>query len=202
MTKNEFLDILRSREKLFGLSEEDIAQSISFYGELIDDRIEDGMSEEDAVADVGSPEEIAAQILSEIPLSKLVKEKIKPSRRLRAWEIVLLAVGSPIWLVLLIVSLAVLISLFAVLWSMVVLVWAVGVALVGAFLLGIAALVLLCMQGSVGAGLVIFGFGVFCAGLAVFLWFGAMAATKGAWWLSKKTPFWIKSLFVGKEKGV
>ncbi len=202
MTKNEFLDILRSREKLFGLSEEDIAQSISFYGELIDDRIEDGMSEEDAVADVGSPEEIAAQILSEIPLSKLVKEKIKPSRRLRAWEIVLLSVGSPIWLVLLIVSLAVLISLCAVLWSLVVLVWAVGVALVGAFLLGIAALVLLCMHGSVGAGLVIFGLGVFCAGLAVFLWFGAMAATKGAWWLSKKTPFWIKSLFIGKEKGV
>ena len=98
MTKNEFMNALRSREELFGLPEEDIARSLSFYEELINDRMEEGMSEEEAVADVGNPKEIAAQILSEIPLSKLVKKKMKPSRRLRAWEIVLLALGSPLWL--------------------------------------------------------------------------------------------------------
>ena len=200
MTKNEFLNILHSREELFGLPEEDIERSLSFYEELIDDRIEEGMSEEEAVAAVGDPREIAAQILSEIPLSKLVKEKMKPSRRLRAWEIVLLAVGSPIWLALLISAAAVVISLYAVLWSLVASVWAVGVALAGSFLLSIAALVLLCIQGSVGAGLVLLGLGVFCAGLAVFLWFGAIAATKGAWWLSKKFLLLVKCCFVRKEK--
>ena len=46
MTKNEFIEKLRAREVLFGLPEEDIARSISFYGELIDDRMEEGMSEE------------------------------------------------------------------------------------------------------------------------------------------------------------
>ncbi|MBO5938178.1 MAG: DUF1700 domain-containing protein [Clostridia bacterium] len=202
MTKNEFMDILRSREALFGLPEEDIARSLSFYEELIDDRMEEGMSEEEAVADVGDPREIAAQILSEIPLSKLVKERIKPSRRLRAWEIVLLAVGSPIWLALLISVVAILVSLYAVLWSMVAVVWAVVAVLVGTFLVGIAALVLLCIQGSVGTGLILLGLGTVCGGLSLFCWFGAMAATKGAWWLSKKTPFWIKSLFIGKEKEV
>ena len=201
MTKNEFMNILRSREELFGMTEEDIARSLSFYEELIDDRIEEGMSEEEAVADVGDPREIAAQILSEIPLSKLVKKKIKPSRRLRAWEIVLLAVGSPIWLTLLIAAVVIVFALYAVLWSLVASVWAVGVALAGSFLLSIAALVLLCIQGSVGAGLVLLGLGVFCAGLAIFLWFGAMAATKGAWWLSKKFLLLMKSCFVRKEKG-
>ena len=202
MTKNEFMNILRSREALFGLPEEDIERSLSFYGELIDDRIEEGMSEEEAVADVGAPGEIAAQILSEIPLSKLVKEKMKPSRRLRAWEIVLLVLGSPLWLTLLIAALVILIALYAVLWSLVVVVWSVGVALVGSFLCSIAALVLLCVQGSVGMGLLLLGIGVVCMGLALFLWFGSRAATKGAWWLSKRVPLWIKACFVRKEKNV
>ena len=202
MTKNEFMNILRSREELFGLPEEDIVQSLSFYEELIDDRIEEGMSEEEAVADVGAPGEIAAQILSEIPLKKLVKEKIKSSRRLRVWEIVLLALGSPIWLTLLIAALVILISLYAVLWSLVAVVWSVGAALVGSFLLSIAGLVLLCVQGSVGMGLFLLGLGIVCMGLALFLWFGSMAATKGAWWLSKRVPILIKACFVRKEKNV
>jgi len=202
MTKNEFMNALRSREELFGLPEEDIARSLSFYEELINDRMEEGMSEEEAVADVGNPKEIAAQILSEIPLSKLVKKKMKPSRRLRAWEIVLLALGSPIWLTLLIAALVILIALYTVLWSLVVVVWALGVALGATFLLSIAALVLLCVQGSVGAGLVMLGLGALCGGLAIFLWFGAMAATKGAWWLSKKFLLLIKSCFLRKEKDV
>ncbi len=202
MTKNEFLNILRSREALFGLPEEDIAQSLSFYEELMNERIEEGMSEEEAVADIGNPNEIAAQILSEIPLSKLVKQKMKPTRRLRAWEIVLLAVGSPIWLTLLIAAAVIVFALYAVLWSLVASVWAVGVAFAGSFLLGLAAMVLLCIQGSVGAGLVLLGLGVFCGGIAVFLWFGAIAATKGAWWISKNFLLLLKSCFLRKEKEV
>ena len=199
MTKNEFMNVLRSREELFGLPEEDIARSLAFYEELIDDRIEEGMSEEEAVAGIGSPKEIAAQILSEVPISRLVKQKMKPSHRLRWWEIVLLAVGSPLWLTLLIVAVSVFAVLYAVLWSLVAVVWGVGASFVGVFLGSIAALVLLCVHGSVGAGLLMLGIGLIFAGLAVFLWFGAMGATKGAAWLSGRFPLWIKALFVRKE---
>lgn len=202
MTKNEFINALRSREALFGLPEEDIAQSISFYEELIDDRIEEGMSEEAAVAEIGDPREIAAQILSEIPLPKLVKQRIKSKRRLRAWEITLLAVGSPLWISLLAAAIAVASSLYAVLWSLVAVVWAVGGAFALSFLAGIAGLVLLCVQGSVGTGLIVFGLGAILGGLSIFLWFGAMAATKGSWLLSKKILLLIKSCFVRKEKEV
>ena len=69
---------------------------------MIADRMEDGLSEEDAVASVGSVEEIAAQIIADTPLSKLAKAYIKPKRRLTAWEIVLLALGFPIWFSLLV----------------------------------------------------------------------------------------------------
>ena len=200
MTKNEFLEKLRARERIFGLSEEEIAQSIAFYEELIDDRMEDGMSEEEAVADIGLPEEIAAQILSDLPLSRVVRAKIKPSRRLRAWEIVLLAVGSPIWISLLISVAAVLISLYAVLWSLVAVAWSVGAAFCGTFLGSIAALVLLCIYGSVGEGLMVLGIGMVCAGLAVLWWFVSIASTRGAVYLSKKTPLWTKALVIGKEK--
>ena len=47
MNKEEFLSELRT--KLSGLPQEDIEERISFYSEMIDDRMEDGISEEEAV---------------------------------------------------------------------------------------------------------------------------------------------------------
>ena len=44
MHKQEFLDGLRAR--LRGLPEADIAERLAFYSEMIDDRTEDGLSEE------------------------------------------------------------------------------------------------------------------------------------------------------------
>ena len=110
MTKLEFLSELRAR--LSGVPEKELESSLDYYSEMIDDRIEDGMEEKDAVRAVGTPEEAANEALAEIPLTKLVKNRVRPSRRLRAWEIVLLALGSPIWLSLLVAAFAVAVSLY------------------------------------------------------------------------------------------
>ena len=110
MTKKQFLD--RLGKSLNGLPQEDISERLTFYGEMIDDRAEEGLTEEEAVAGIGSVEEITAQILEETPFARLVKERVKPKRRMTAWEIVLLAVGSPVWLSLLIALLAVVLSLY------------------------------------------------------------------------------------------
>ena len=80
MTKLEFLEELK--KELCGLPSEDVQKSLEFYSELIDDKIEDGLSEEDAVSQIGNIEEIAKQILSDIPITKLVKQKIKPKPQL------------------------------------------------------------------------------------------------------------------------
>ena len=60
MTKQEFLAKLEIL--LSGLTEEEISERIGFYSEMIDDRIEEGLSEEEAVSLIGSVEEVAAQI--------------------------------------------------------------------------------------------------------------------------------------------
>ncbi|MBQ2191559.1 MAG: DUF1700 domain-containing protein, partial [Clostridia bacterium] len=73
MLKQEFLNALR--EGLNGLPEADIEERIAFYGEMIDDRIEEGLSEEEAVKEIGTVEEGVQQIVEETPLTRRVKEK-------------------------------------------------------------------------------------------------------------------------------
>ena len=99
MTKLEFLATLE--KALAGLPKEDCKRIVDYYCEMIDDRIEEGLSEETAVKELGAVYEGEWQIIAEIPLSKLVKERIKPKRALNVWD-VLLAIGSPIWLSLMI----------------------------------------------------------------------------------------------------
>ena len=198
MTKSEFLDQLRGR--LSGLPQSDLEERLNFYGEMIDDRIEDGLKEEDAVAAVGSVGEIAEQIVKDTPLAKLVKEKIKPKRSLKSWEIVLIAVGSPIWFALLVAAFAVMISVYAVIWSLIVSLWAVGFSLAVSFICGLAVGLVFIFKGSALPGLVIIGAALICAGLAIFAFFGCKAATKGAVALTKEIAAGIKRPFIKKEE--
>ena len=65
MTKLEFLSALS--EKLGALDEADRLQTLSYYSEMISDRMEDGEPEEEAVAALGEIEEIALRAISERP---------------------------------------------------------------------------------------------------------------------------------------
>ena len=96
MTKAEFLAAVEGC--LRGLSQSDIQKSLEYYSEMIDDRMEEGMSEADAVAAMGPIPEIVNQILMDLPLPKLVRARTRPSRTVRMWEILLLVLGSPVWL--------------------------------------------------------------------------------------------------------
>ncbi|SCX90410.1 Uncharacterized membrane protein [Lachnospiraceae bacterium XBB2008] len=71
MNKKDFLDEVRTR--LAGLSENDIQNALDFYVEAIDDHIDDGMTEDQAVSAVGTPEEVAEKILMDTPLPTLIK---------------------------------------------------------------------------------------------------------------------------------
>lgn len=62
MTKREFLD--RLERCLASLDPSERASMVDFYSEQIDDRMDDGMTESQAVASLESPEDIAANILS------------------------------------------------------------------------------------------------------------------------------------------
>lgn len=65
MNKEQFLQAVRRR--LAGLPDKDVEGALAYYREMIEDRMEDGLSEEEAVAALGSAEDIAAQILMELP---------------------------------------------------------------------------------------------------------------------------------------
>ena len=56
MKKQEFLDELK--KALWALPEADQKNSLEYYAEMIDDRMEDGLSEEEAVAAIGDLDEI------------------------------------------------------------------------------------------------------------------------------------------------
>ena len=199
MTKNEFLKNLR--ERLSDLPKSEVEERLDFYSEMIDDRMEEGASEEDAVKSLGSTEAVARQIISEIPIMTIVKEKMKPKRKLGAWEIVLLSVGSPIWLSLLIAAFSVLLSLYIVLWAVgVVTAWAVFGAFVGGAFGGIFSGVLFAFLGHGPTGLALVGASVLLAGLSIFAFYGCVAATKGTVALTKKIALGMKYCFVGKEK--
>lgn len=197
MNKQEFLTQLR--KGLSGLPQDDIEERLAFYSEMIDDRMEDGLSEEDAVSEIGNVDEIISQIITDIPLAKLVKEKIKPKRTLSAWEIVLLTLGCPIWLSLLLATVAVIFSVYIVLWSAVVCLWSIEAALLASSLVGILSVTVFVFKGNGPAELAMLGIGIACAGLSIFLFFGCKSVTKGILLLTKKIALGIKSLFVGKE---
>ena len=204
MNKQAFLDSVRAR--LSGLSEREVREQLDFYAEMIDDRVEEGLSEEDAVRDIGTADEIAAQIMAEYGCAqgatqtKRKTEKQKNDRRLRTWEIVLLALGSPVWLSLLIAAVAVVISVYAVLWSAVVSLWASFAALALSFLAGAASGVVLIVWGDVAFGVSSIGAGLVCAGAAILMFFLCLGATKGVAVLTKKTAASIGRSFVRKEK--
>ncbi len=62
MTRREFLD--RLDRCLAELEDGERAGMVEFYREQIDDRVDDGMDEEEAVASLENPEDIAANILA------------------------------------------------------------------------------------------------------------------------------------------
>jgi uncharacterized membrane protein len=197
MTKIKFL--LALHDKLSGLPQDDVEERLNFYSEMIEDRMEEGMPEEEAVAAVGSVDEIAAQIVGDIPLTKMVKEKIKHKHRLKAWEIVLLAVGSPIWFSLLIAFLSVVVSLYVSLWSVVISLWSVFVSLIACALYGVVAGAAFSLGENALSGLAMIGAGLICGGLSVFLFYGCKAVTKGTALLAAKTVRGMKKMFLKKE---
>ena len=196
MNKNEFLATLR--ERLNGLPEEDIIKSIDFYGEMLDDRIEDGMSEEEAVSDLGNIEEIISQILSAVSLPKLVKEKVKPKRALKAWEIVLLVLGAPLWIPLLATVILTVLAIYLSVWSVIISLYAVDLSIAVSGLACIGVAVALLFDGQFVPAGVVFGTGLVCMGLAILLFFAFNLVTKGILWVSKKVLLGIKGLFIGK----
>ena len=198
MDKQTFF--LELRKGLSGLPQDYIEKTTQYYSEMIEDRIEDGLSEEEAIEAVGSVDEIVSQAVADVPLQKLVRQKIKPERTRSGWEIALIIIGFPLWFPLLIAFAAVMFSFYIVLWALIVSFFAVVISL---FICGIALLFLwipnLSMVGWNGV-LVFIGCGLILIGLSILLFYAAAAAARGAVKLTGKIAVGIKHSLIRKEK--
>lgn len=197
MNKEQFLAAVRQRRA--GLPQSDIDRFLDYYAEMIDDRMEDGLSEGEAVAAMGTPEYVASQILMDTPLPKLVKAKTKASNRLNGWEVLLLVLGAPVWLPLgfaaLIVILSLCITVCAVLFSLFISVFAIGISGIACIGSGIGGLVFTGLSAKMVA---LTGAGLLLTGVAILLFLAFRQAVKGIVWGCKWGVRKVKSWFVKK----
>ena len=186
MNKNQFVDEIKSR--LSNYPEVEIDKAMAFYVESIDDRVEDGMSEEEAVASLGNINEIIDNIKGELPLNTIVKNKIESQKKKsnnNLWLIVLLIVTSPIWITLLLAIGGTIVGAIASIFGL-------GISIIALFgvgsLLGIIAAVY-CMVNSITmpVGAVVLVIGIMLIGIGMII-----PVTKGVIWVFKKLIQGIK----------
>ena len=199
MGKIEFLYELDRR--LAMLPEEDRARSIEYYSEIIDDRIEDGIPEEKAVLYLGSIDDIVSQIVSETPLPKLIKTKLKKKDNAKAgtkiWETILLIFGFLVFGIPVIASIfAVAVSIYASLWAVVIALFAVSVALFAGGILAIIAFFPIIVMGHVPNAFIALGAGFISLGLVVPFFYIAKYSAIGAILVSKGIILAIKKSFI------
>lgn len=191
MTKLEFLRRLATL--LRGMDPDERAQWLADYSEIIDDYIEEGRTETEAVGIIGSVEAIARQIRTDAGLPADAAETERKLRR----TVLILACTAPLWFPAVLVTAAlVLVLLFAVL-AVILGVLVVAVALLVALasvVLGLYAVTAGLALSSVGfvlggtvmtcsghilPGLFTFGAGLLTAGLVLPLAVGTHWIRKG-----------------------
>ena len=198
MTKADFLQLLE--RALAQLPEEERRANLEYYSELLDDMLEEGMTEAEATAKLGSPSQIAQSIL-EVPLGKLVSNRMKPKSGWTPLAIVLAVVGSPVWVPLLLLAAALVLSLFVSIWALgvaaVAVVVGLAVAVVAAPILAIRAAVL-----TLPLGLLLLGGGLVLLGLWVLGGLLAVERCKLRWQLTVWLAHKIIGLFIRKEENL
>ena len=146
MRKDEFLSSLE--RLLRSLKREERNKFLSYYSEMIDDYMEDGCGEEEAVERIGSPGEIAQEILTD--------REERPAKPTPAWlrvgVIVLLILGSPLWGSLVLAALCCALAAVILVLSAYVVIWCIPV-IFGA--LSVSSL-LLALVSTVGSAILLF----------------------------------------------
>lgn len=187
MNKIQFIAELKNRISSLPLN--DINKYLDYYSEMIDDRIEDGLSEEEAVNDLGSLENITSQILSDYPERKSVepsaeKGKSSGTKLSEGWIILIAVLTFPLWM-------PVISSVVSLVFSVAVIIIAIYIidfALAVCGLVSAVASVPLLLQLDVFQSGMCFGIGLICIGFSVLLFFGTN-------WTAKQIIKFFRYLF-------
>ena len=206
MNKQEYLTQLRAA--LACLPEGEIEESVAFYTEMIDDRVADGLTEEEATAQLDDPKAAARAIIADLPVVPRTVVRTKQRNRALYWTLVIL--GSPLWLTLLLAAGMLVLAGLLTIWCLILGLWLLAAGLLAGGPLGIGVCLWALAVGQPAYGVFELGSGLLCFGLGLFCLHGAVAASKtlmqvSRQWIAKaKAPF-VKvkeegaAAFVGQE---
>lgn len=192
MDKSQFLSQIH--KALSAIPRADREGYADYYAEMIDELVEEGKNESEAIESIGSVEDISNQILADTPLPVLVKERVRPATKMRTWEIALLTLGAPLWLPLILALTAVIFAVFIVIWSIIVCFIAVGLSLL------VSAVFIIIKAFSAPFYITITLIGVFIMLIGAVILFGIAIknVVKAVLVLSKKFLLLIKRCFARK----
>ncbi len=198
MTKREFLSALN--RELGCLSPEDRARSFEYYSEIIDDRIESGVDEHEAVRMLGDVKTIADGIINEVPISKLIKSRVKIKRSAGPTKIVLMIFGGLIVVPVIIALIASFFAVYVSLWTVPISLFAAALACAVAGVCGVLAGVLYTFTVGVLEGLWLLGASLVALGLIYPLFLIGKGTLIAMAWLTKKTLLHIKKRMLRREE--
>ena len=198
MTKQDFLLSLQGRLSKY-IPKTEVKERLSFYDEMINDLIEEGLSEAEAVSKIGSVDDIVSQILTELPPDKIIQDGAKKKRKFL--EIAILAISSPLWASLLIAGFAIVLALYISMWAIVASLWSVVLSFVVFGTAGIIYAPFLFVTGNYMTGALAFAMSFVLLGLLAFAYYGCMQVSKWAIILTKTMIKYLKGFFADKERG-
>lgn len=199
MNKNVFFRILSSKLKDYPQSE--IDKSIAYYDEIISDEMEDGMAEEDAIRALGSIDDIATDIMLDMPLPALVRSKINKSKGKtfhKGLWLALVILGAPLWIPLLAAAGCVVLAIYITIWSGILALYAFELSFAILAIAGFAGGLILSFTSSIATGLCLIGIALVSAALALFCFKPLIFISKKLIDLTVIFGRWIKSALIGK----
>ena len=100
MNKKQFCTLLENELRLY-LSSKEVYKTLNFFKEMIDDRVDEGLSEEQAISQLGNIDDIVGQILDEHNIKKRQKKlvwRFIPQKTPSAANIIIAILLFPIWI--------------------------------------------------------------------------------------------------------
>ena len=203
MNKIEFLGNLT--EQLRNLPKAEVEKLTSFYDEMIQDRLEDGMSEEEAIERIGSVVDAAEAAMQDVSLPSLMKASVKKSREKSSSKtlwLILVILGFPVWFPLLLTFFAVVFVVYLTLWILIVTLYVMELSFAVICVSGIVFGSIYMFIHSISTGICILGLSFALGGVAIACFepanFLAKQLMKGMVFFIKK----VKSPFITKEVAV
>lgn len=177
-----------TNELAYEVRPSELHQLIDYYDEIILDLMEEGYTEEEAVAKLDDPRKIAQEVAGMPP-----EIEVKTPIRMQPWLILILILGFPLWGSLLFSGLMVLLSAYLVIWCIP---FCTGVFGVAALIGGLTSAIFspFALQDGLFILLTQFGIGMLFFGLGLLFLLLTYKISGAFIRVSRNLTFWIKDL--------